>query len=60
MTTGKQLATAIYNPHLLERSDLVASFVARHALFDELLDLISLVIHYAIDAEVQVSRIKLK
>ncbi len=38
MTTGKRLATAIYNPHLLERSDLVASFVARHALFDELLD----------------------
>jgi len=38
MTTGKRLATAIYNPHLLERSDLVASFVARHALFNELLD----------------------
>ena len=38
LTTGKRLATAIYNPHLLERSDLVASFVARHALFDELLD----------------------
>jgi hypothetical protein len=38
MSTGKRLATAIYNPHLLERSDLVASFVARHALFDELLD----------------------
>jgi hypothetical protein len=38
MTTGKRLATAIYNPHLLERSDLVASFVARHALFDELID----------------------
>jgi hypothetical protein len=38
MTTNKRMTTAIYNPHLLERSDLVASFVARHALFDELLD----------------------
>ena len=38
MTTGKRVTTTIYNPHLLERADLIATFVARRPLLDELLD----------------------
>jgi energy-coupling factor transporter ATP-binding protein EcfA2 len=38
MTSGKRFAAAIYNPHLLERSDLIAAFVARRPLLNELLD----------------------
>lgn len=34
----KRVLTAIYNPHLLAREDLVATFVARQALLDELVD----------------------
>ena len=37
MTVGKHASTAIYNPHLLEREDLLATFVARRPLLDELL-----------------------
>lgn len=38
MTDEKRFAAAIYNPHLLERSDLIAAFVARRPLLEELLD----------------------
>ena len=38
MTSGKRFVTAIYNPHLLERSDLIAAFVARRPLLEDLLD----------------------
>lgn len=35
---SRTTTTATYNPHLLTREDLVASFVARRALLDELVD----------------------
>lgn len=38
MTTNRRVATTIYNPHLLERGDLIATFVARRPLLDELLE----------------------
>jgi hypothetical protein len=38
MTTIRRATTAIYNPHLLERDDLIATFVARQPLLEELLD----------------------
>ena len=34
----RRTATATYNPHLLSRQDLIASFIARRPLLDELVD----------------------